>query len=107
LAITVIRIYNTNKKQFILLSGNHIVVIITTTTTTTTSPPPYPFMQGLYNFIPKTNHVYRVYNVAVVLWPQIMVSWLWWWWWLLLLLFLPYYKAKNSSAFHISCIGVG
>jgi hypothetical protein len=28
-------------------------------------------MQGIYNYIPETNHVFRVYNVAAILWLQI------------------------------------
>ena len=28
------------------------------------------FMQGIYNYIPETNHVYRVYSVAAVLYLQ-------------------------------------
>jgi len=35
------------------LSGNHIVIVTVIVTTTTT----YPFMQGLYNYIPKTMFV--------------------------------------------------
>jgi flagellar basal body-associated protein FliL len=27
----------------------------------------YPFMQGIYNYIPETNHVSSVYNIAAVL----------------------------------------
>ena len=30
-------------------------------------------MQGIYNYIPQTNYVTRVYSVAVILWLQFMV----------------------------------
>jgi hypothetical protein len=69
------------KEQLNLLSGNHIVTDIVSTTVITTTT---TIVQGLYHYIPKTNHVCRVYNVAAVLWPQIVVSS----WWFLLLLFL-------------------
>ena len=31
------------------------------------------FTQGIYNYIPETNHVCRVYTVAAILWLQFMV----------------------------------
>jgi len=31
------------------------------------------FMQGIYNYIPETNHVYRVYSVAALLYLQFML----------------------------------
>jgi len=31
------------------------------------------FIQNIYNYIPGTNHVSRVYNVVPVLWLQYMV----------------------------------
>jgi len=31
------------------------------------------FMQGIYNYIPETNHVYRVYSVAAVLYLQLVL----------------------------------
>jgi hypothetical protein len=31
------------------------------------------FMQGIYNYIPETNNVSRVYNVTAILWIQFMV----------------------------------
>jgi len=40
-----------------------IIRIITTTT----------FMQGIYNYIPETSHISRVYNVAAVLYSQFML----------------------------------
>jgi hypothetical protein len=30
-------------------------------------------MQGIYNYIPETNHVSRVYNVSAVLYLQFML----------------------------------
>jgi hypothetical protein len=30
------------------------------------------FMQGIYSYIPETNHVYRVYNVAALQYLQFM-----------------------------------
>ena len=30
-------------------------------------------MQGIYNYIPETNHVYRVYSVAAVLYLQFVL----------------------------------
>jgi hypothetical protein len=30
-------------------------------------------MQGIYSYIPETNYVSGVYNVAVILWLQFMV----------------------------------
>jgi hypothetical protein len=41
-----------------------IIIIITTTTTTTTI---ISFMQGIYTYIPETNHVPKEYNVAAIL----------------------------------------
>jgi hypothetical protein len=32
------------------------------------------FMQGIYNYIPETNHVSRVYSVAVVLYLQFVLQ---------------------------------
>jgi len=31
------------------------------------------FMQGIYNYMPETNHVARVYSVAAVLYLQFVV----------------------------------
>jgi hypothetical protein len=33
----------------------------------------YPFMQGIYNYIPETNRVSSVYNIAEILYLQFMV----------------------------------
>jgi hypothetical protein len=33
-------------------------------------------MQGMYNHIPETNHVSRVYSVAAVLWLQYIVQYI-------------------------------
>jgi len=30
-------------------------------------------MQGIYNYIPETKHISRVYSVAAILWLQFMV----------------------------------
>ena len=32
------------------------------------------FMQSIYNYIPETNHVSRIYNFATILWLQYMVK---------------------------------
>ena len=34
------------------------------------------FIQGIYNYIPETNHVYRVYSVAAVLYLQFILQWM-------------------------------
>jgi len=44
-----------------------IIIIITTTTFVVT------FMQGIYNYMPETNHVSRVYSVAAVLYLQVVL----------------------------------
>ena len=31
------------------------------------------FMQGIYNYIPEANHVYRVYSASAVLYLQFML----------------------------------
>jgi len=42
-----------------------IIIIITTTTIT--------YMQGIYNYIPETIHVSRVYSVAAVVYLQFVL----------------------------------
>jgi len=44
---------------FIIIIITIIIIILVVT-----------FMQGIYNFIPETNHVYRVYSVEAVLYLQ-------------------------------------
>jgi hypothetical protein len=31
-------------------------------------------MQSIYNYIPETNHVARIYNIAAILWLQYMIK---------------------------------
>jgi hypothetical protein len=33
----------------------------------------FTLLQGIYNYIPKTNHVFRVYSVATVLYLPFML----------------------------------
>jgi hypothetical protein len=44
-----------------------IIIIVTTTTTTTIIIIGISFMQGIYTYIPETNHVPREHCVATIL----------------------------------------
>jgi hypothetical protein len=49
----------------IIIVTTIIIVIIITLVIT--------FMQGIYSYIPETNHVSRVYNVAAILYLQFLL----------------------------------
>ena len=75
----------------------HLSIIIILVTT---------FMQGIYNYIPKINHVSRVYSVAAVLKLQLVLQVMLFFLLLLLLLLLlkhvsVYYFNINNSITHI------
>ena len=70
--------YSAKKLQGISETDNLIILLLFIT-----------FRQGIYNYIPKINHVSRVYNVAAILWLRSM---------LLVMLF----QTKNIFYFHIS-----
>jgi hypothetical protein len=50
-----------------------LLYLTTTTTTTTTTTIVVTLMQGIYNYLPETKHVSRVYSVAAVLYLQFVL----------------------------------
>ena len=65
-----------------------IIIILTTTTTVNLV---ITFMHDIYNYIPATKHVSRVYNVAAVLYLQFVLH-------VLLLLLLLLSSSSSSSS---------
>ena len=57
----------------VYIVATHICIIIIITIITTTTIPIVTFTQGIYNYIPATNRVYMVHNVAAVLYLQSML----------------------------------
>jgi hypothetical protein len=50
-----------------------ILIVVLAATTTTTITTTTTFMQNIYNYIPETNHVSRVYSGAAVLYLQFVL----------------------------------
>ena len=58
-------------------------------------------MQGIYNYIPETNHFSRVYSIAAVLYLQFVLHVMLFHPWNVLLLLLLLYIVKYSAFMHI------
>ena len=56
------------------------------------------FMQGIYNYIPETNHVSRVYSVVTMLYLQFMVHVMFFHMFIVLYFYISHFQSSHLCA---------